>query len=195
MATLHFFPRPLNEVRRPVLGGQLKLMHDWLVWLAASPHPTLVAMLPELTALVETADQAVAHRDTLALRLRNFRDVGERRRLFDQVNAERKELHGALSKLALSTPGLSSTFPNQFFKPGESDDTPVETIESVAAEILAQEETLAQRRERLAILEREAADAEQEAEDRARKEARLAELEQEIEARQREAQALAGELE
>jgi hypothetical protein len=155
-------------------------------------------MLPELTALVEDGNRATARRDELALNLRNFRDVGERRQLFDRVNAERKELHGTLSKLGLSTPGLGSTFANQFFKPGESEDEPeetIETIESVTGEILALDEKLAQRRERLADLEREAADAEQEAEDRARKEARLAELKQEIEARQKELQVLAGELE
>jgi hypothetical protein len=196
---LHFFPRPLNEIRRLVLGAQLKIMQDWMVLLAANPHPTLVAMLPELTTLVEDGNRATARRDELTLNLRNFRDVGERRQLFDRVNAERKELHGVLTKLGLSTPGLGSTFANQFFKPGESNDEsndePVETIESVTGEILALDEKLAQRRERLADLAREAADAEQEAEDRARKEARLAELKQEIEARQREAQALAGELE
>jgi hypothetical protein len=93
-----------------VLGAQLKLMQDWMVLLAANPHPTLVAMLPELTTLVEDGNRATARRDQLALNLRNFRDVGERRQLFDRVNAERKELHGTLSKLALSTPGLGSTF-------------------------------------------------------------------------------------
>jgi hypothetical protein len=191
----HFFPIPLHELRRPVLGRQLKLMQDWLVSLASSPHPTLVAMLPELTTLVEAADQAAKRRDELTLRLRNFRDVGERRQLFDRVNAERKELHGALSKLALSTPGLSPAFANQFFKPGESEETTVETIDTVSAEIATLEESLTERRERLIELEREAADTAKEAEDRARKEARLAELKQEIAARQKELQALAGELE
>jgi hypothetical protein len=192
---LHFFPIPLHEIRRPVLGRQLKLMQGWVVSLASSPHPTLVMMLPELTTLVEAADQAAKRRDELTLRLRNFRDVGERRQLFDRVNAERKELHGALSKLALSTPGLSPSFPNQFFKPGEPEETAVETTDSVSAEIAALEESLTERRERLIELEQEAAETAKEAEDKARKEARLAELKQEIAARQRELQAIAGELE
>jgi hypothetical protein len=195
----HFFPKPLNEIQRPVLGGQLKIMQQWLLSLETSPHATLTAMRPELATLVEAAVQATANRDTVALRRRDFRNLGERRQLFDQVNAERKELHGVLTKLALSTPGLPSTFANEFFKPGPSDDggedEVEETIESVTAEILALEETLTERRERLAELEEGAADAAQQAEDAARKAARLAELKQEIEARQREAQALADELE
>ena len=165
-----------------------------MISLETSQHAALVAMRPELATLVEAGVEAAANRDTLALRYRDFRNVGERARLFSEVNAERKELHGALSKLALSTPGLPSTFANEFFKPGESSGEPEDTIESVSAEILALEEALAQRRERLTELEQDAADAAQEAEDTARKAARLAELKQEIEARQREAQALADEL-
>jgi hypothetical protein len=186
---------PARLLRSNIALLTLERMQGWVLSLASSPHPTLVGMLPELTTLVEAANRAAARRDELTLRLRSFRDVGERRQLFDRVNAEHKELYGALSKLALSTPGLSPAFPNQFFKPGEPDETSVETIDSVSAEIVTLEQSLAERRERLIELEREAADTAQEAEDRAMKEARLAELKQEIAARQKEIQALAGELE
>lgn len=190
----HFFKKPLGEFRRPVLAGQLKAMEDWLLLLQSTPHTTLADMRPALVTLVEAGKAAAARRDSLTLQIRSFREVGERRQLFDQVNAERKELYGALGKLALSTSGLSSAFPNQFFKPGESDDTPEDTIESVEAEILALEEQLTERKERLIELKQEAEAEARAASDQAQKEARLAELKQEIEARQKEAQALLDEL-
>ncbi len=145
----HFFKKPLGEFRRPVLAGQLKAMEDWLLLLQNTPHTSLADMRPELVTLVEAGKAAAARRDSLTLQIRSFREVGERRQLFDQVNAERRELYGALGKLALSTPGLASAFPNQFFKPGESDDTPEDTVDSVRADILALEEQLVERKERL----------------------------------------------
>jgi hypothetical protein len=190
----HFFKKPLGEFRRPVLTTQLKAMEDWLLLLQNTPHTSLADMRPELVTLVEAGKAAAARRDSLTLQIRSFREVGERRQLFDQVNAERRELYGALGKLALSTPGLASAFPNQFFKPGESDDTPEDTVDSVKGEILALQEQLAERQERLVELEQEAEAEARAAGDKAQKAARLAELKQEIDARQREAQALADEL-
>jgi hypothetical protein len=191
---LHFFNKPLNEFRRPVLSGQLKAMTDWILSLEKIPHPTLAAMRPELIALVEAGKTAASNRDTSALKIRDFRDVGGRKELFDKINAERKNAHGALSKLALATPGLPGNFQDQFFKPGEVDDEPEETIDSVDAEIKVLEQRLKERKERLDELKKAADDATKAADEKAQKAAKLAELNKDIEAKQREAQALKDEL-
>jgi hypothetical protein len=192
---LHFFKIPLNELRKPVLGQQLQKMADWIVSLNTTPHPTLAAMKPELVALVDAGTKAAKNRDTIVLQIQHFREVGERKQLFTKTNAERKHTHGALVKLALSTPGLPANFADQFFKPGEVDDAPEETIDSVDAEIKALQERLAERTQRLDELKKEAAEAEQDGAVKAQKATKLAELNKDIEAKQKEAQALKAELE
>lgn len=191
---VHFFKKPLNEFKRPILSRQLAAMEAWILSLDGTAHATLAAMKPELIALVTAGKKAEADLTAIEQKIRTFRDVGERKQLFERTNAERKNTHGALAKLALSTPGLPGSFQDQFFKRSESDDEPEETIDSVDVEILALEEKLKERRERLAELKKEADDAAKEAEDRAQKEARLAALNKDIEAKKKEADALKDEL-
>jgi DNA repair exonuclease SbcCD ATPase subunit len=133
-------------------------MSAWVKSLETTEHPSLAAMKDELVTLVAAGKKATDIRDALVIDIRNFREQGERQQFFDQVNAERKNLEGALAKLALSTPGLPAGFQNQFFKPGEADE-PEDTVESVKAEIKALEDQLEERKKRLDELEK-AADAE-----------------------------------
>jgi hypothetical protein len=192
---VHFFPKPLSEFRKPILAGQLRDMKNWLLSLATTPHSTLAAMKTELETLVTAGEKATQARDTIVLKIRDFRDVGERAQLITKINAERKDLHGALSKLALSTPGLPSNFQNQFFKLADSDDEAEETVESLDAEIKELEERLAERNKLLVELKQEAADEAKEAQEKAQKALKLAELNKDIEAKQKEAKALKDELE
>jgi hypothetical protein len=189
-----FFKKPLSEFRKPILAGQLQAMTDWILSLDTTPHPTLAAMKAELITLVEAGQKATKVRDTLLLKIRDFRDVGERKQLFDEVNAERKSVEGELSKLALQTPSLGTAFSQQFFKPSEAGDATEETIDSVTLEIKDLEAKLAERALRLVEITKEAEDAAKKAEDKAAKTARLAELNKDIEARKKEAQALKDEL-
>jgi hypothetical protein len=192
---LHYFKVSLHQLARPTLRGQLVTMTGWLTSLADPLcHPTLAAMAPELKKLTDDGAAAQNARDTLVIKIRTFRDVGERAQLFDAVNAERKSTEGALKKLALATPGLATSFSAEFFKPGEADEPPPETVDSVSSEIDVLNEKLKERDARLKELQKEATDAAVLAAANAAKQAQLDALNKDIEAKKKEAQALMDEL-
>lgn len=190
---VHFFKKPLNEFLRPTLSGQLTAMDAWIKSLEEkSTPPSLAAMLPELIDLVAAGKQASQLRDEVKLKIKQFREVGERRQLIDQVNALRKELHGALSKHALETPGLPTDFAKQFFKPSDTggEDEPEETVESLGAEVTRLEAVLLEKKARLVALQKAAEDAASRAQARAVKLTEIEALNKEIEEKQKAAQAL-----
>jgi len=193
---LHFFKKPLHELIRPTLSGQLVTMEGWIKSLEEpTTHASLSAMLPELVALVTAAKAAEALRDDTKLKIKQFREVGERRLFIDQVNAARKELHGSLSNLALKSPNLASDFAQGFFKPAEAgEEEAEETIESVSIEIKRLEMALEEKRARLVELQKAADDAAEKAQKKAETQAKLDAINKEIEDKQKAAKALEDEL-
>lgn len=190
----HYFKKPLHELIRPVLSGQLLAMDGWLTSLAEpGTPPSLAAMLPELTGLVDAGQTASKARGDLKQKIKQFREVGERRQLVDHVNAVRKELHGVLAKYALETPGLPSGFADRFFKPGEpGDDAPEEeeTVDALATAVKAMEEALLEKKALLAKRIQDAEDAANKEQAKAETLAKVAALNQDIEEKQKEAKAL-----
>jgi hypothetical protein len=156
---LHFFgSKSLSAFRKPVLGAQLDTMRNvWLDALTTSPHPELQTLAPELTKLIAAADEAIGARDDARALNRKFHDIGERRQLFDQVNAERKAAHGAIAKLALTTSGLPSDFADHFFRVDSAAPEP--TIDDVTQNIADLEAELAAEKIKLAALHKAADDA------------------------------------
>jgi len=192
---LHYFERPLGEVTRPVLNGQLETMKKWLISLPKSPYPALSAMAQELEALIAQADDAVTAREGARAQNREFRDVGERRQWVDRLNGARKEVHGALAKLPHEDPGLPSDFADQFFlSEPEREEAEPGSVEALRAEAEALRETLARVEARVA--EAEAAEAQRKAaaEARTAQEAELAELERAAAALEQKRAALKAQL-
>ena len=64
------------------------MMKSWIKTLQNADVPALQAYVPELTALVARADAAVAALDKATEELRDFQEIGERKALVDQLNAE-----------------------------------------------------------------------------------------------------------
>lgn len=190
---VHFFKKPLNEFLRPTLSGQLAAMDGWIKSLEEpSTPPSLAAMLPELVALVAAGKTAAGTRDEIKLKIKQFREVGERRQLIDQINAARKELHGALTKHAVETAGLPNDYANRFFKPGEAggDDAQEETVESLGPEVAKLEAVLFEKKARLVALQKAAEEAAARDQERAAKLAQIEALNKEIEEKQKAAKAL-----
>lgn len=192
----HYFKKPLHALIRPTLSGQLTAMSAWIKSLKEpGTAPTLFAMLPELELLTDAGQKAEARRDGLKASIKQFREIGERRQFVDHVNAERKELHAALTALTLSIPGTPADIAQGYFKPGETpEEEPEETLESLSKEIAALEAGLQAKRDRLVELQKAEDDAAQRAAAKAKKEADLAALKQDIEAKQQAAKDLEDEL-
>ncbi|AKT39468.1 hypothetical protein [Chondromyces crocatus] len=178
---LHFFrKKTLSEFKRPVLRAQLASMRGWIQSLTESEHPSLRALAPELTALIQEADAAVTARDSARQTNRIFRDTGDRSQWVDRLNAARKETHGALSKLPHERIGLPTDFADRFFYRGpkrEDHEEEEETVESMQEHIEALREQLEAAEARLAELEAAEAEARKVAETHAAHVARLADIE------------------
>lgn len=181
----HFMKgKSLAEAKKPVLGAKLEHVREWEEKATNSAHPALQALAPEIAAAVVAADQADTAKKNAMKRLREFRDIGNRRQLVDRLNGVRKETHGTLTRIALETTGLPSNFADTFFrktpKREEDDDEGPGTIEEAQAQVESLREALAEAEQLVAEFEAEA-EAEVEAE-RAREadEAALAAVEEEM---------------
>jgi len=175
---LHYFGnKSLSVFLRPKLGAQLSAMKAWVDSLATSPFPALQAMTGELTELIARADMALTARTTAQASIRKFRQVGARRQLFDTVNGARKKADGELATIAIETPGLSSDYPDHFFRSApESPEALDPTIESLTEDIADLKLKLVTAQNQLIALEEAAVTAKKEAEERAADEVQLADL-------------------
>jgi hypothetical protein len=194
---LHYFGnKSLSVFLRPKLGAQLSAMKAWVDSLTTSPFPALQTMAAELVELITRADIALAARAEAQARIRKFRNVGARRQLFDTVNVARKKAEGELATLAIETPGLSSDYPDHFFRSApESPEALDPTIESLTEEIADLELKLVAARTQLTTLQEAAVNAKKEAEERAADEAKLADLNKQGAELEKEKQALRERLE
>jgi hypothetical protein len=162
LRTALFKSKPLTRFRRPVLAGQLDAMADWGETLSRCGVPALEAMAPEVAPLIEAGRSAQQMRAAAQKRNRDFRDIATRKQFIDRVNAERKEVYGALGKLPFQNPALPRDFADAFFYSDPPRDEE-ETIDEVKTSIEELEALLAERRALLTTLE-EAAAAEARAE-------------------------------
>lgn len=183
----HYFKKPLSVLIRPVLSGELRDLDAWADSLKEpSTPPQLAALLPELRLLLKEGHAAETTRDSLVTQIKQFRQVGERRQFIDHVNAERKELAGALSALVLSTPALPADLPVHFFKRGASaEDPPEETVDSVSVEIVQLKADLKVKEDRLVELQQAQAAEVQKAARKAQRKATMDQMQADIEARQK----------
>jgi DNA repair exonuclease SbcCD ATPase subunit len=198
---LHFFGKKSpSDIRRPVLGTELETVRSWMTALEESPHAALNAMAPELAALITEADGAVEARREARKQNRFFRDVGPRQQWVDRMNAARKELYGALSKLPFQHAGLSSDFADQFFlsAPDREEDeaeAEPETAEEQRAVVEARRQELAEAEARLAELEEAEAEAEKAARALEAEKAALAELDRFVQEAEQKRAALRARIE
>ncbi len=112
----YFKKKSLTDFKRPILGTQLESMRGWIPELKKSDDPALVALGAEVEAAVALADDAIATRTKLEADSTFFRETGNRKKLFDKVNAARKQTHGELAKMPHEKLGLPATFADLFFR-------------------------------------------------------------------------------
>jgi hypothetical protein len=144
---LLFEKKSVSVFKRPILGSQLHAMRKWPLIFETSDLTALSMLGPELVMLLAMADAALEAKAMAEQKNKLFREVGERRRFIDKVNAARKSLYGELSTLPHKVTGLPSGFADQFFRRDKNDRNDAEpTIEEVQAHIdmLAKELTAQQ---------------------------------------------------
>jgi len=106
-----------SAVKRPVLGEQLTLMHEWMGLLERTTIPQLVALKPSLEVALKEGDAAQKAQQSAAADEQHFFDLGDCKSLLDQANALRKLTYGKLSELLHTRPeaNLPSDFAELFF--------------------------------------------------------------------------------
>jgi len=117
---LYFFGanRP-HDLKRPVLGGQLETMRQWVAPLNATAGDDEASKLAaKLDGLIVKADAAIAKQAEAFEKIKTFRTQGERKAFVDKLNALRKSTAGKLSELPLAHPEakLPGHFASRFFK-------------------------------------------------------------------------------
>jgi hypothetical protein len=107
-----------GKIKEPVLGEELLTVKAWIPSLQSSPHPSLVALAPQLAQSVQVGEQRQLELATADQALKDFREVGPRKALIDKANALRLATFGKLGDLAHSHPELKlpKDFADRFFK-------------------------------------------------------------------------------
>ncbi|MBP8195789.1 MAG: hypothetical protein KAY55_01385 [Deltaproteobacteria bacterium] len=95
-----------SEVKRLSLEPQIKLMTPFVASMKEAKEAPLKALSPKLDKLLVRGSAALKALED-AQRLRNDFDAGDRAKLFDEVNGERRSLYGELCKLELADGTLS----------------------------------------------------------------------------------------
>ncbi|HZF47003.1 MAG TPA: hypothetical protein VE093_00060 [Polyangiaceae bacterium] len=189
----YFKKKSLSEFKRPMLGKQLEATKGWVPELMKSDIPALVALAAEVEAAVNAADAALNARTTVEAEATFFRETGNRKKLFDKVNAVRKQTYGELAKMPHENMGLPPSFANLFFRHESSNaEDDRMTPETIKQEIASLEAQTAEKKELLAALVAELEKQAKAEAEKAAEQAAIAELEKlAMEAAQKLAQAKA----
>ena len=109
---VHFYlgNKTPSDFAKPVLGPQLQEMANWLPSLQSSEYPTLKSLEPELADLVAKGKAAAQGKTDAEVARDHFRDVGDRYKFIEEVNAKRKTLYGNLAKLPHEKEALPQNF-------------------------------------------------------------------------------------
>jgi hypothetical protein len=175
----YFGDMALGEWKRTPLKDRIEKMGGWSPQLTGSDVPALVALEPAVKKAVDEAKDARKAHATLEQEQTYFREVGDRKKFFDTLNAERKEMYGEIAKLPFLHLGLPSDFASFFFLRAPEKKEEAATIESVQETIANLERQLADQKELLADLEAEAAEEEKKAAELQAKRALAEQLEKE----------------
>jgi hypothetical protein len=175
----YFKKRALNEVKRLGFSDLTELVRGWILELKGSDVPDLSALGTEVEAAVDAADKAVKTRDALAAQCTFFREIGNRKKLFDKVNAVRNLTYAALAKMPHDNVGLPRSFADLFFlHDAGSDDKPA-TLDSIDEELASLEKQVAEKQEQRKGLVAELESLAQEEAKEAAKQAAIAALQEE----------------
>lgn len=107
-----------TEFKKPILGTELEKCQGWPKSLADAGQPTLVALAPQATATMKTANAAASTLDHALTARATFRLGGARQQAFDTFNSLCAKAYGGLKSFVHDHPelGLPSGYAESFFK-------------------------------------------------------------------------------
>lgn len=142
---LYFGVKLPSELKQPVLGNQLEIMRGWIPSLQSSPSSVLSGLGERLQVKVAAADKVVASQAVAEQRNRDFRAIGERNDLVDNLNALRKATYGKLSELPHANPQehLPATFAEPFFRHESGSKSAPLTTEALQRKVEEMQQGLA----------------------------------------------------
>lgn len=142
------------ELKRPVLGGQLEAMRDFVQPLKTASQTELADLGIKLEGLVNTADAAVKRQQAAVMTNKTFRTLGERKVCIDELNALRQSISGILSEMPHKHPDkrLPVDYAERFFKRASrrGKSSKEWTVAELQAKISEQEQVLAALKAQLA---------------------------------------------
>lgn len=149
---LYFKNGRAHDVKRPVLGDELRLMTEWVTHLAAATDAELKALGAELAKLVTAGQAAEKGWDDASQKIAAFRTLGDRKAFIDKANRVRQATFADLQQIRLGPQGvgLPTDFAGSFFL--RHNEEPV-TLASLRAAIAVKEAELTALRDRLKHLE------------------------------------------
>lgn len=193
----YFGGQPPSLLKRPVLGVQLVTLAAWVPSIKGAGDPALVALGKELETLVAEGQKAEAGLEAARGLVKDFREVGARKALFDGANALRQATAGELASHVHDHPekNLGVGWADGFFRHDHRERLSKDGEHArLSSEIATLGATLASRQARLSELEAQKAAEQAQAQERRAYEERLQALEAEARAKQQEAQALRDKL-
>lgn len=184
-----------SDVKRAVLGDELRLLTEWVTHLTASADAELKALGAELTKLVAAGQAAEKAWDDASQKQAAFRTLGDRKALFDKANRVRQTTFADLQQVRLGPQGvgLTNDFAGSFFLRKSEEPVTVASLRAAVADKEADLTALRDRLKHLEAIENLTAESRRHAE-RLEKEARLREEEEALAELKKRVDALKGEL-
>jgi hypothetical protein len=131
-----FIPRPLNELKRPILGAELVTAETWPEKMKSGP-PELAAFYDRTVALIVRCRKALADLQTLEIKLEQLPITGSIKKLVDDTNSTRAKAFGLLGELVHAHPELllPNDWPGRFFRRTRRRTGTPASLETVMAQI------------------------------------------------------------
>jgi len=135
-----------SELKRPTLAGELEIVRTWPAVLAEADNKILEDHVPLVSARVNTGLAAQDEKKTSSSKLADFRAVGTRPKLCQELNALQKALYGKLGEIQHANK-LPAGWAESFFLHDSAEDLTVAELDRKIGAVKANLEALEKQRE------------------------------------------------
>jgi len=141
-----------SELKRPTLGGQLDIMSTWPEALAEADKAVLKDHTPVMATRAAAGTLAATEKKNATQKLVDFRTIGTRVKLNQDLNKLRKSLYGKLGELQHQHK-LSAGWAESFFLQDSAEEPTLSQLDKKIGAVEAELDALKKQREALAAQE------------------------------------------